>query len=101
METNVQPQKFPEAINRLVDILKDGSGPINAIAVLPAGTSQDQTQKKYTICLVSKVQSLGSLLQFSYVDFLRIDSKRSGAHVKTVIEVMTNQMSHLISASAQ
>lgn len=86
MEAPVTPQT-PIQVARLVDRLKTDCGAEAKIQLIADGTTHGGKQRKFSIHLTSKAQKLNSLCCPTEVDIVMIKSKRSGAFVKTQIDL--------------
>lgn len=96
METQVQtPNQSPVALTRLVDKIKTDCGSNATVEVTPNGTSHGGSQRKYSILLVSKKQNLSGILNTRDLEIVGINSKRSGAYVKTIIDIKVPTVNNL------
>ena len=85
----------PEAVTRLATQLQSDCG--NAtVTITPEGFSHAQSQQKFSLVLISKQQVLNALLAtLPGINILKVHAKRSGATVRTTVNLkVDNSFAH-------
>jgi hypothetical protein len=90
MEAQVVTPGTPPAVEQLVSQLQSDCGSGATIDVVG-----ENSQQKFTIMLVSKKQRLQSVCRQTGLDIIQLLTKRSGAYVRTQIDVKVIESSTL------